>query len=30
LSLTNDLSWWIPFTIYLYDAWPYFRRDFEV
>jgi hypothetical protein len=28
LSLTNDLIWWIPFTIYLHDAWPYFRRDF--
>jgi hypothetical protein len=27
LSITNDLIWWIPFTIYLYDSWPYFRRD---
>ena len=24
LCLTNDLIWWIPFSIYLYDAWPYF------
>ena len=26
LSLTNDLIWWIPFGLYLYDAWPAFRR----
>ncbi|MEM7262001.1 MAG: hypothetical protein AAF488_08415 [Planctomycetota bacterium] len=25
--LTNDLIWWIPFGLYLYDAWPHFRRD---
>jgi len=23
LCLTNDLIWWIPFSIYLYDAWPF-------
>ncbi len=22
LCLTNDLIWWIPFALYLYDAWP--------
>ena len=22
LCLTNDLIWWIPFVLYLYDAWP--------
>jgi len=27
LSLTNDLIWWIPFALYLYDAWPGFRQD---
>jgi hypothetical protein len=27
LSLTNDFIWWIPFSLYLYDAWPFFRRD---
>ena len=27
LSVTNDFIWWIPFALYLYDAWPYFRRD---
>ena len=26
LCLTNDLVWWIPFALYLYDAWPAFRR----
>jgi hypothetical protein len=27
LCLTNDLIWWIPFAIYLYDAWPAFRAS---
>jgi hypothetical protein len=27
LCLTNDLIWWIPFGIYLADAWPFFRRQ---
>ena len=27
LSLTNDLIWWIPFGLYLHDAWPFFKRD---
>jgi hypothetical protein len=27
LCLTNDLIWWIPFGLYLYDAWPAFRRQ---
>jgi hypothetical protein len=22
LCLTNDLVWWIPFGLYLMDAWP--------
>src|SRR5262249_26910248 len=26
LSLTNDFIWWIPFSIYLYDAWSEFHR----
>ena len=29
LCVTNDFIWWVPFSIYLYDAWPFFRRDFE-
>lgn len=27
LCLTNDFIWWIPFGIYLVDAWPVFRAD---
>jgi hypothetical protein len=27
LSLTNDLIWWVPFGLYLHDAWPAFRRN---
>lgn len=26
LGITNDLIWWIPFTVYLYDAWPAYAR----
>jgi hypothetical protein len=22
ICLTNDLVWWFPFSLYLYDAWP--------
>lgn len=25
LSVTNDVIWWIPFLLYLHDAWPRFR-----
>jgi hypothetical protein len=27
LCLTNDFIWWIPFSLYLKDAWPFFRRE---
>ena len=27
LCLTNDLVWWIPFSLYLYDAWPRFKQE---
>lgn len=27
LCLTNDFIWWIPFGLYLRDAWPFFRAD---
>ena len=27
MCLTNDLIWWIPFALYLRDAWPAYRRD---
>jgi len=25
LCVTNDVVWWIPFLLYLHDAWPRFR-----
>lgn len=28
LCLTNDFLWWVPFTLYLRDAWPSYRRTF--
>ena len=27
LCLTNDLVWWIPFSLYLRDAWPWFKVE---
>ena len=27
LCLTNDFIWWIPFGLYLRDAWPTFRAQ---
>ena len=27
LCLTNDFIWWIPFGLYLHDAWPFYRAD---
>jgi hypothetical protein len=27
LCVTNDLVWWMPFALYLGDAWPAFRQD---
>lgn len=27
MCITNDLIWWIPFILYLCDAWPSFRAD---
>jgi hypothetical protein len=29
LCLTNDLIWWVPFAIYLRDAWPSYRDDWR-
>jgi len=28
LCLTNDFIWWVPFSLYLWDAWPSYRRTF--
>lgn len=30
LCLTNDVIWWIPFALYLYDAWPAFSQDIRL
>ncbi|HEV3260583.1 MAG TPA: alkyl hydroperoxide reductase [Gemmataceae bacterium] len=27
LCVTNDLIWWLPFGLYLYDAWPPCRQE---
>ncbi len=27
LCVTNDLVWWLPFGLYLRDAWPFFRAE---
>ena len=27
LCVTNDLIWWIPFALYLADAWPSYRSE---
>ena len=27
LCLTNDVAWWVPFGLYLWDAFPWFRRE---
>jgi hypothetical protein len=27
LCLTNDFVWWLPFSLYLKDAWPFFSQD---
>ncbi|WP_437335541.1 hypothetical protein [Sorangium sp. So ce394] len=29
LCLTNDLIWWVPFGVYLHDAWPFFVRQWR-
>ena len=29
LCLTNDFVWWIPFLLYLVDAWPNYKKELE-
>lgn len=29
ICVTNDFIWWIPFGLYLWDAWPYYRDDLQ-
>jgi hypothetical protein len=26
LCVTNDVIWWVPFALYLKDAWPFWRK----
>lgn len=28
MCVTNDFVWWIPFSIYLWDSWAFYKRDF--
>ena len=30
LCLTNDLVWWVPFGLYLRDAWPFYRSGWQL
>ena len=30
LCITNDFVWWLPFLLYLHDAWPQFCRSWRV
>lgn len=27
MCVANDFVWWVPFGLYLHDAWPYFYRE---
>jgi hypothetical protein len=29
LCATNDLIWWLPFSLYLYDSWPAFKQTYS-
>jgi uncharacterized protein (DUF1810 family) len=29
LCVTNDFIWWVPFGLYLYDAWPFFKKEWR-
>lgn len=29
LCVTNDLVWWVPFALYLQDAWPGWRKTWS-
>lgn len=30
MCLTNDFVWWIPFALYLFDSWAFYKRDWLV
>ncbi|HLM00217.1 MAG TPA: hypothetical protein VK400_04115 [Pyrinomonadaceae bacterium] len=27
MCLTNDFVWWIPFALYLFDSWAFYKED---
>ena len=27
MCLTNDFVWWIPFALYLFDSWAFYKKD---
>lgn len=27
MNLTNDFIWWIPFALYLWDSWAFYKKD---
>ena len=29
LCLTNDFLWWLPFGLYLHDAWPFYEQEWR-
>jgi hypothetical protein len=29
MCLTNDFIWWIPFGLYLYDSWEFYKKDWS-
>ena len=29
LNVTNDFIWLIPFAIYLWDSWPFYKKDLK-
>lgn len=28
MCATNDFVWWIPFALYLWDSWVFYKKDF--
>ncbi len=29
MNMTNDFIWLIPFAVYLFDSWPFFKKDLK-
>lgn len=30
MCITNDFIWWVPFSIYIFDSWPYFKNKAKI